>query len=76
VAGLVTNGCVESTVRSAAELDYGVYLAEDSTTTFSPELHAYSVLSMGSRDAAVKSTDEVIALLEALPAPKLEESLT
>ena len=66
VTGVVTNGCVESTTRSAAELDYGTLVVEDATAAMAPQLHEHSLLSMSYKDAAVRSTDEVAELLEAL----------
>jgi nicotinamidase-related amidase len=66
ITGVVTNGCVESTTRSAAELDYGTILVEDATAAMAPQLHEHAVLSMSYKDAVIKSTDEVLALLDAL----------
>lgn len=66
VTGVVTNGCVESTTRSAAELDYGTIVVEDATAAMAPQLHEHSLLSMSYKDAAICSTDAVIELLEAL----------
>jgi nicotinamidase-related amidase len=66
VTGVVTNGCVESTTRSAAELDYGTIVVEDATAAMAPQLHEHSILSMSYKDAVIHSTDEVLAMLEAL----------
>ena len=66
IAGVVTNGCVESTTRSAAEHDYGTILVEDATAAMAPQLHEHSILSMSYKDAVIKSTAEVVKLLEAL----------
>lgn len=66
ITGVVTNGCVESTARSAAELDYGTIVVEDATAAMAPQLHEHSILSMSYKDAAIRSTDEVVAMLEAL----------
>jgi nicotinamidase-related amidase len=66
ITGVVTNGCVESTARSATELDYGTIVVEDATAAMAPQLHEHSILSMGYKDAAIRSTDEVLAQLEAL----------
>jgi nicotinamidase-related amidase len=66
ITGVVTNGCIESTTRSAAELDYGTILVEDATAAMAPQLHEHAVLSMSYKDAIIKSTDEVLALLDAL----------
>lgn len=64
--GVVTNGCVESSVRSAAELDYGTIVVEDATATYAPQLQEHSILSMSFKDAAIKSSDQVVEALEAL----------
>ena len=66
ISGVVTDGCVESSTRSAAELDYGTILVGDATAAMAPQLHESSILSMGDKDAAIKFTDEVVKLLEAL----------
>ena len=66
ITGVVTNGCVESTTRSAAELDYGTIVVEDATAAMAPQLHEHSILSMSYKDAVIRSTDEVVAMLEAL----------
>ncbi len=66
VTGVVTNGCVESTTRSAAEHDYGTIVVEDATAAMAPQLHEHSLLSMSYKDAAIRSTDEVVELLDAL----------
>jgi len=66
ITGVVTNGCVESTTRSAAELDYGTIVVSDATAAMAPQLHEHSLLSMSYKDAAIKTTEEVIAILEAI----------
>ena len=66
VVGLATDGCVESTVRSATEKDYSVILVEDACGTIAPQLHEAAVLIMGYKDAIVKSTDQMVEALEAL----------
>jgi len=66
IVGVVTNGCVESTTRSAAELDYGTILVSDATAAMAPQLHDQALLSMSYKDAAVLSTDELLQLIEAL----------
>lgn len=66
IMGVVTNGCVESSTRSAAELDYGTIVVEDATAAMAPQLHEHSILSMSYKDAVIKSSDEVVNALEAL----------
>jgi ureidoacrylate peracid hydrolase len=46
VCGVATNGCVESTVRDASDLEYSVILAEDACATVSQEDHDLSVRAM------------------------------
>ena len=62
----MTNGCVESSTRSAAELDYGTIVVEDATAAMAPQLHEHSILSMSYKDATIRSSDEVVKALEAL----------
>ena len=66
ITGVETNGCVESTVRSATELDYGTILVEDATAAMFPQIQESSILSMKTKDAIIKSTDETVRLLETL----------
>jgi nicotinamidase-related amidase len=66
IVGVVTNGCIESTTRSAAELDYGTIVVSDGTAAMAPQLHEHALLSMSYKDAVIKTTDEVIALMERL----------
>src|ERR1700676_3172739 len=42
IGGVATNMGVESTARAAHEHGYAVVLAEDATTTFSAEMHAFA----------------------------------
>ena len=67
ITGVVTNGCVEASTRDAAELDYDTIVVEDATAALAPQLHEHAILSMGTQYiAAIKSTDDVVKLLEAL----------
>jgi nicotinamidase-related amidase len=67
VVGVATHGCVESTVRSAAELDYGVYVVEDATASDAAhELHEHAILTMAIKDAAIISTEEMLRRLDQL----------
>jgi nicotinamidase-related amidase len=66
IVGVVTNGCVESTVRSAAELDYGTIVVSDATAAMAPQLHEHALLSMGYKDAVIHTTDEAVGMIEAL----------
>lgn len=66
IMGVVTNGCVESSTRSAAELDYGTIVVEDATAAMAAQLHEHSILSMSYKDAVIKSSDQVVFALESL----------
>ncbi len=66
ITGVSTNGCVESSTRSAAEHDYGTIIVEDATATYAPELQEYSIISMSYKDAVIKSTEEVVRLISSL----------
>ena len=66
MVGSVSGGCVEGAVRGASERDYGTILVEDAAAALAPQLHEMAIVSMGHKDAAIKSTDEVVRALEAL----------
>jgi ureidoacrylate peracid hydrolase len=58
--GVATNGCVESAVRDASDLEYSIVLAEDSCATISQQDHELSVRAMHPLYAQVMSTAEAI----------------
>ena len=67
ITGVVTNGCVQASTTSAMEHDYGTIVVEDATAAFAPQYQEHAILSMGSLQVAnIKSTAEVVKLLEAL----------
>ena len=66
VVGVVTDGCVEATVRNAAERDYGVIVVEDATASRVQQLHEHAILKQAYSLAVIKSTEEAVHLLEAL----------
>lgn len=47
VAGVVTSGCVESTVRDACDLDFEVVLLEDGCADRRPAAHADAIARLG-----------------------------
>jgi nicotinamidase-related amidase len=63
VTGVVTNNCVENAVRDACDRGYAVILVEDGCAAVTEELHAAAVRAMKDHFAKVKSTAEVIRLL-------------
>lgn len=73
VGGVVTSGCVESAVRDACDLDYGVVLIEDACADRTPDLHEQALKRLQRNFAIVRSTDQVIAELEAQAAEQRRE---
>ena len=64
VGGVVTNVCVETTARDAADRGYEVVLLDDGCAAFSPEIHEATLLSFQGPFGRVRATDEVLALLK------------
>src|SRR5262245_30174788 len=64
VGGVVTNVCVETTARDAADRGYEVVLLDDGCAAFSPEIHDATLLSCGVYFGRVRRTDAVLALLK------------
>jgi nicotinamidase-related amidase len=64
VGGVVTNVCVETTARDAADRGYEVVLLDDGCAAFSPEIHEATLLSFQGPFGRVRTTDEVLELLK------------
>ncbi len=60
VVGVVTNQCVDTAVRDAADRGYEVVLVEDSTAAFHESLHQASIEILSGVYCRVNSTEEVI----------------
>jgi nicotinamidase-related amidase len=60
VTGVVTSGCVESTVRDACDLDYSVVLVEDACADRRLGLHEDAIRRLNNNFAAARSADEVL----------------
>jgi ureidoacrylate peracid hydrolase len=58
--GVATNGCVESAVRDASDLEYSILLPEDACATLSQKDHDISVNAMHPLYAQAMSTEAVI----------------
>lgn len=67
--GVVMSGCVESSVRDAADLGYRVVLVPDACADLTPELEAASLSNLAGRFAQTRTTQEVIDLIEAARSP-------
>ncbi len=61
VCGVTTNGCVEATVRSAADLGYRVLVVEDACAAYAAQLHEASIRNMGLIHANIRTTDALVA---------------
>lgn len=64
--GMMTGGCVESSVRDAKDLGYRVIVVDDACGTWTHEMHEFALLVMNEVFAKVKTTDEVLAALPPL----------
>lgn len=64
VGGLVTNQCVESTIRGAFDYGFIPVMVEDATGTWSEELQHGTLRSIGDWFCAVRTTNEVIDELD------------
>ncbi len=67
VCGVVTSGCVESTIRDACDLDFDVVLVEDACADRRPEAHADCVRRMDGNFAVAWSADTTLARLSPTP---------
>ena len=67
VTGVVTNGCVETAVRDAADRSYKVLLVPDACAAFSDELHENALKSVGEKLCNLRESAELLAELARLP---------
>ena len=63
ITGVVTDQCVETAVRDAADRGFKVILVEDCCATVTPELHEASLRALEGIYCNVKSSDDVIEIL-------------
>ncbi|WP_330253243.1 cysteine hydrolase [Nocardia sp. NBC_00565] len=67
VIGLKANTCIESTIRFAAELGYGVTMVKDATASYSDEeMHAAIDINIPNYADAIVTTNEVIGSISSL----------
>jgi len=64
IVGVITSGCVEVAVRDASDRSFAVTLAEDACSTWSEEMERASIRAMKEIYAKIKSTDEILAILQ------------
>ena len=65
--GTSTNGCVESAVRDAVDLGYDVVMVSDANAAGTIDTHELALHTLASPVTRILTTDEVMALVEALP---------
>ena len=63
VSGVVTNGCVEGAVRTAADLGFDVFLIDDACAAWSPEMHRNSLQSISIWYGYITKTDDALSML-------------
>ncbi len=66
-AGCTTEGCVDSTIRSAGFLDYFPVLPADCVASDNPALHEAAMLILDAYRATVVSSDDLIGVWQAGP---------
>jgi nicotinamidase-related amidase len=66
ITGVVTNNCVENAVRDACDRGFAVILVEDGCAAVTEELHLAALRAMRDHFAKVKTTAEVIKMLQAI----------
>jgi nicotinamidase-related amidase len=66
VCGVMTSGCVESTVRDAADSGYHVVVPEEACAALSQQSHDNAVNSMHPIFATVETMEAVVARIDAL----------
>jgi nicotinamidase-related amidase len=66
VCGVVTNGCVEGTVRDASDLGYQVIMVDDACAAVTPALHQAAITNLKDAFCNCRDTDSVVQELNAL----------
>jgi len=64
LGGVVTNRCVETTMRDATDRGYQVILVDDGSATFSQEIQDATTLSLQGAYGFVRQTNEILKMLE------------
>lgn len=63
MGGVATNMGVESTARSAADLNYNIIFVEDAMSTISKEMHDFAIDTIFPMMGRVRSTEQVLEAL-------------
>ena len=75
VCGVVSNGCVESTVRDAADLGYDVITVSDASLSFTRIQHEVAMLEQGMFYSRIMETDRILEGLRGLRAARTKSKL-
>jgi nicotinamidase-related amidase len=75
VTGLVTDGCVEGTVRGAADRGYNVFLIEDASASWTRAQHESAVRILGRWSARLLDTEAALRRIAASSAEEPMRSL-
>jgi nicotinamidase-related amidase len=63
---VVSNGCVEGTIRDASDLGYQVVMVEDACAAVTPALHQAAITNLKDAFCNCRTTDDVVKELDAL----------
>jgi ureidoacrylate peracid hydrolase len=69
--GVITNGCVESTVRDGRDLGFKMIVASDCCATWTRDMHERSLRYLAVSFGNVRTSDEIIAELTAATATRV-----
>jgi nicotinamidase-related amidase len=69
MTGIVTNNCIESCTRGAADAGFRVLLVDDACAAWTAEGHEHTMRHLHRNFAYVKTTDEVLDGIAALSVP-------
>jgi ureidoacrylate peracid hydrolase len=64
ICGVVTEGCIESTTREAADRSFANVLIDDACATWEAGMHFAALRAIGTRYASIRSTADVLAHLD------------
>lgn len=64
ICGVVTNGCVEGTVRDASDLGYSVIMVEDACAAVTPALHQAAITNLDNGFCNCRTTAQVVQEIE------------
>lgn len=63
VCGVVSNGCVEGTIRDASDLGYQVVMVEDASAAVTPALHQAAITNLKDAFCNCRTTQDVVMQL-------------